>query len=196
SNFNNTHDDPINIHGTFTRVEEVIDDHTVELKYIHAQQGGFPQFYEGDKVLFYTRDTLEYLDSELEYTVKSVEGHSQDHLKEMIVTFEEEIPNHLADKIADEPKFVAENITYTPEILIKNNTFKNVFTRMILVTSRKKVVIEDNYFDAPSMPTLFFSNDSDEWYESGPIRDLEIRNNVFHVRSLGRTWWKYAPAIY
>ncbi|MDY2583306.1 MAG: hypothetical protein SOW47_09895, partial [Clostridium perfringens] len=46
------------------------------------------------------------------------------------------------------------------------------------------------------MPTMFFSNDSDEWYESGPIRDLEIRNNTFNIRTLGRTWWKYAPGIY
>ena len=194
--FNNTHDDPINIHGTFTRVEEVIDSHKLKLKYVHAQQGGFKQYYKGDKVVFYTRDTLESRDNEKEYTVKSVEGPTSDNLKEMIVEFEEEVPSFLTERIGNEPKFVAENATYTPEILIKNNEFKNVFTRMILATSRKKIVIEDNYFESPSMPTMFFSNDSDEWYESGPIRDLEIRNNTFNIRTLGRTWWKYAPGIY
>ena len=194
--FNNTHDDPINIHGTFTRVEEKLDSNTLRLKYIHNQQGGFPQYHPGDKVVFYSRDTLESSDNEKEYTVKSVEGPSKDNLKEMIVEFEEEVPDYLTEKVGNEPKFVAENATYTPEIYIKNNEFKNVFTRMILATSRKKIVIEDNYFEAPSMATLFFSNDSDEWYESGPIRDLEIRNNTFKIRSLGRTWWKYAPAIY
>ncbi|MBY0755330.1 Ig-like domain-containing protein [Clostridium sardiniense] len=194
--FNNTHDDPINIHGTFTRVEEIIGSHKLKLKYVHAQQGGFKQYYKGDKVVFYTRDTLESRDNEKEYTVKSVEGPTSDNLKEMIVEFEEEVPSFLNERIGNEPKFVAENSTYTPEILIKNNEFKNVFTRMILATSRKKVVIEDNYFESPSMPTMFFSNDSDEWYESGPIRDLEIRNNTFNIRTLGRTWWKYAPGIY
>lgn len=186
--FNNTHDDPINIHGTFTRVEEKLDSNTLRLKYIHNQQGGFPQYHPGDKVVFYSRDTLESRDEEKEYTVKSVEGPSKDNLKEMIVEFEEEVPDYLTEKVGNEPKFVAENATYTPEIYIKNNEFKNVFTRMILATSRKKIVIEDNYFEAPSMATLFFSNDSDEWYESGPIRDLEIRNNTFKIRSLGRTW--------
>ncbi|MBR5577953.1 MAG: hypothetical protein IKW28_03040, partial [Lachnospiraceae bacterium] len=34
-NFAHTHDDPINIHGTFTRVEQRIDDYTLKLKYIH-----------------------------------------------------------------------------------------------------------------------------------------------------------------
>ncbi|MBK2403510.1 pectate lyase [Erysipelothrix sp. strain 2 (EsS2-7-Brazil)] len=194
--FNNTHDDPINIHGTFTRVEKRISDTTLQLNYIHKQQGGFPQFYPGDKVIFYSRDTLESKDLETEYTVKNVQGPDASNPRTMVVEFEERIPDYVDEKIGNEPKYVAENITYTPEILIKNNDFKNVFTRMILVTSRKKVIIEDNRFDAPTMPTLFFSNDSDEWYESGPIRDLEIRNNTFKIRSLGRTWWKYAPAIY
>ncbi|MDE8256072.1 pectate lyase [Erysipelothrix rhusiopathiae] len=194
--FNNTHDDPINIHGTFTRVEKRISDTSLQLNYIHKQQGGFPQFYPGDKVVFYSRDTLESKDSEKEYTVKRVQGPNSSDPRKMVVEFEEAIPSYVDDKIGNQPKYVAENITYTPEILIKNNDFKNVFTRMILVTSRKKVIIEDNRFDAPTMPTLFFSNDSDEWYESGPIRDLEIRNNTFKIRSLGRTWWKYAPAIY
>lgn len=41
-NFANTHDDPINFHGTFTRVERRIDDHSLQLNCIHNQQGGFP----------------------------------------------------------------------------------------------------------------------------------------------------------
>lgn len=194
--FNNTHDDPINIHGTFTRVEEKINNKTLRLNYIHKQQGGFQQFYPGDKVVFYSRDTLESKDQEKEYTVKTVQGPDRTSLKTMIVEFEEDIPDYVVEKINREPKYVAENITYTPEIEIRNNHFLNVFTRHILVTSRKKVIIDGNHFEASSMPAIFFSNDSDEWYESGPIRDLEITNNVFKIRSIGRTWWKYSPAIY
>lgn len=37
--FNHAHDDPINVHGTFTRVEEKIDDYTLRLAYIQSQQG-------------------------------------------------------------------------------------------------------------------------------------------------------------
>ena len=47
-NFSNSHDDPINLHGTFTRVEQRVDAHTLQLKYIHRQQGGFPQYHVGD----------------------------------------------------------------------------------------------------------------------------------------------------
>lgn len=199
--FNNTHDDPINIHGTFVRVENIIDERTLKLRYIHEQQGGFKQFYPGDKVLFYSRKDLTSSDNETYYTVENVIGPNEDDLKSMIVCFREILPKYLEEKLYRdngkvEGKYVAENVTYTPDVLIKGNKFINVFTRSILVTSREKIVIENNLFKPSTMATLFFSNDSDNWYESGPIRDLTIRNNIFYVDSIGRTWWKYAPAIY
>jgi len=46
------------------------------------------------------------------------------------------------------------------------------------------------------MATIFLSNDSNDWYESGPIRDMTIRNNEFYIKSIGRTSWDYAPAVY
>lgn len=47
-----------------------------------------------------------------------------------------------------------------------------------------------------AMASIFLSNDSNEWYESGPIRDLTIRGNTFYVRPAGQTEWKYKPAVY
>lgn len=199
-NFANTHDDPINLHGTFTRVEERHSDgHTLTLAYIHTQQGGFPQFHVGDKVAFFTRDTLESTDNETLYTVAEVvsnPGEDDNDLRTMVIRFEEELPADLSAKIGSEPKYVAENVTYAPEVTIKNCTFQQVPTRGILCTTRNKVLIEGNTFKNMSMATIFLSNDSDEWYESGPIRDMTIRNNVFYIRSIGRTWWEYAPPIY
>lgn len=198
-NFANTHDDPINLHGTFTRVEQRIDDNTLKLKYIHNQQGGFPQFHEGDKVVFYTRDLLTSTDNETEYTVSEVvsnPGEQGNDLKTMIVKFAETLPSNLSEQISGQPRFVCENITYAPKVTIRGNTFKNVTTRGILCTTRNPVVIEDNTFLNMSMATIYLSNDSDEWYESGPIRDMTIRNNEFYIKSIGRTSWEYAPAIY
>lgn len=199
-NFSNTHDDPINLHGTFTRVEERNSDgHTLTLKYIHNQQGGFPQFHVGDKVAFFTRDTLESTDNETLYTVAEVvsnPGEDGNDLRTMVIRFEEELPADLSAKIGSEPKYVAENVTYAPEVTIKNCTFENVPTRGILCTTRNKVLIEGNTFKNMSMATIFLSNDSNDWYESGPIRDMTIRNNEFYIRSIGRTEWEYAPPIY
>ena len=92
----------------------------------------------------------------------------------MEIKFKEALPEDLADQIGWEPKYVAENVTYAPSVYIKNNTFKNVPTRGILCTTRNKVVIEGNKFLNMSMATIFLSNDSNEWYESGPIRDRRV----------------------
>ncbi len=198
-NFSHTHDDPINLHGTFTRVEQKTDDHTLTLKYIHTQQGGFPQFHEGDKVAFFTRDTLESTDNETLYTVDEVisnPGESGNDLRTMRVRFKETLPANLTDQISGQPKYVAENVTYTPKVTIRGCTFKDVPTRGILCTTRQPVLIEDNVFYNMSMATIYLSNDSDEWYESGPIRDMTIRGNTFYIKSIGRTSWEYAPAVY
>ncbi len=198
-NFSNSHDDPINIHGTFTRVEQRVDDNTLVLKYIHNQQGGFPQYHVGDKVQFFTRDTLESTDSETQYTVAEVvsdPGEDGNDLRTMKIRFEETLPANLSDMVSGQPKYVAENVTYAPAVTIRNNTFKNVPTRGILCTTRKKVVIEDNTFLNMSMATIYLSNDSDNWYESGPIRDMTIKNNTFYIKSIGDTYWDYTSAIY
>ena len=197
-NFANTHDDPLNLHGTFTRVESRNDDNTLTLKYIHAQQGGFPQYHVGDKVQFFTRDTLESTDGEAMYTVAEIvqDTDESSDQKTMIIRFEETLPENLSDRVSGQPKYVAENVTYAPAVTIRNCTFKNVATRGVLCTTRNKVLIEGTTFYNISMATIYLSNDSDEWYESGPIRDMTIRNNTFYIKDIGRTAWNTAPAIY
>ena len=199
TNFANTHDDPINIHGTFTRVESLdTANNTLTLKYIHTQQGGFPQYHVGDEVQFFTRDTLESSDNEAVYTVKNIiqDTNESSDLRTMIVEFEETLPSYLTQRIGSEPKYVAENITYAPSVTVRGCTFRNVPTRGILCTTRNKVTIENNIFYNMSMATIFLSNDSDEWYESGPIRDMTIKGNTFYIKDIGRTAWTYASAIY
>ena len=198
-NFSDTHDDPINLHGTFTRVEQRQDDHTLTLKYIHDQQGGFPQYHVGDKVAFFTRDTLESTDSETLYTVSEVvsnPGEQGNNGKTMVIRFAETLPANLSDRIGLEPKYVAENVTYAPKVTVRNCTFENMPARGILCTTRQPVLIEGNTFKKMSMATIYLSNDSNQWYESGPIRDMTIRNNEFFIDDIGRTEWEYAPAIY
>ncbi len=199
-NFAHVEDDPINMHGTFTRVEQRVNDNTLKLRYIHNQQGGFPQFHVGDQVQFFTRDTLESTDGEAQYTVAEVisnPGEDGNDLRTMVIRFEETLPANLSDTTGGQPKYVAENVTYAPSVTIKGCTFKNISTRGILCTTRNKVVIEDNIFYPTSMASIFLSNDSNDWYESGPIRDMTIRNNIFYVKDIGgKTSWTYASAIY
>lgn len=182
--FSHDQDDPINIHGSFMRVEKVIDKHTLRLIYCQNQQGGFAQFREGDKVEFYSRDTLESVNSEQLFTVKSSTHPLSDgnNFVTSIVTFCEELPECLSEKLGSEGKYVAENVTFTPDVVIRNCHFAVVPTRGILCTTRGKVLIENNTFDAMTMATIYISNDSNNWYESGPVRDVTIRGNTFYIK--------------
>ena len=211
-NFSMAHDDPINVHGTYMRVEEVIDSKTLKMKYIHSQQGGFKQFHEDDEVLFYSRTYLEAPDGQTEvqpFVVASSVGPGEVYngskldLVTEIVTFKEELPE---ETIADlrktvvknketQPLYVAENVTYTPAVTIKGNRMKSIPTRGILCTTRQEVIIEDNIFDNMAMANIFLSNDADSWYESGPIRNLTIRNNTFYIRPTGQTVDGSVPGI-
>jgi len=193
--FNHAHDDPINVHGTFTRVEKKIDDYTLLLRYIQRQQGGFPQYYLGDQVVFYLRETLTHgSDQGRTYTVTKVvnpEDIGAD-LRSMIVTFDQPIPFELLEDNGGEPLYVAENVTYTPSVHIKNNNFETISTRGILCTTNKKVIIEHNTFKHMAMDSIYLSNDSQYWYESGPICDMTIRSNKFYVINPGQAKWRNA----
>lgn len=198
-NFSDAHDDPINIHGTFTRVVKQIDEKTLVLEYVHNQQGGFPQFHIGDKVTFFSRDMLQSIENnESLYTVASTvnPGESGISDKKMIVSFKETLPQNICDNIGKQKKYVAENVTYTPDVIISGCKMKSIPTRGILCTTRGKVIIENNTFDGMTMASIYLSNDSDEWYESGPIRDMTIRQNTFYICKSSQNEWSDKGAIF
>lgn len=179
-NFANAHDDPINIHGTFTRVKKAIDNKTLILEYVHNQQQVFQQYHKGDKVIFCKRENLEAFGDEREFTVESVVNPLCDGLdrQEMKVTFTEELP----DVLLKQKAYAVENVTYTPEVYIGSCKFYSIPTRGILCTTRKKVLIENNIFDGLTMASIYLSNDCNNWYESGAIKDMTIRGNTFYVK--------------
>ncbi len=193
--FHHAHDDPINVHGTFTRVHKKINNYTIQLKYIQRQQGGFPQYYIGNEVIFYRRDTMTPgADGGRIYHVQAVTypGEGGNDLKTMTVTFDQPVPDEIYEQIDGEPAYVAENITYTPTVHIKNNHFETISTRGILCTTRRKIVIENNTFKHMAMDAIYLSNDSRDWYESGPIKEAIIRNNTFYVTKVGGANWRNA----
>jgi len=48
----------------------------------------------------------------------------------------------------------------------------------VLVTTKGKVTIEDNYFSS-QMHGILIEGDNNKWYESGAVGDVTIRNNIF-----------------
>lgn len=180
--FDNPHDDPINIHGTYVQVKDVdAEAKTVTLAYMHDETAGFPQFYPGDSLRFVDRGTM--LPAGEPYVVKDVDGptgYGQDgDLTRMTVTLDR-APSGISPDA-----FVAENLTFTPEVHVAGNSFLSVPTRGLLVTTPRRVLVERNLFDQASMASIYVSGDAKGWYESGGIEDLTIRQNVFDRPAVG-----------
>jgi hypothetical protein len=74
---------------------------------------------------------------------------------------------------------VVENITWTPQLTFRHNVVTGTNTRGLLVTTRRKVVIEENEFYRVGMHAILIADDALSWYESGAVRDVLIRGNVF-----------------
>lgn len=180
--FSNPHDDPINIHGTFNQVVERISDTKFKVRYMHSETAGFPNFFVGDEVEFMTSGNMIPVEGSVAKVI-DVQGPTGDSgasasgsgsLTDIIITLDKAMPAEISAN-----SHVVENITYTPSVVIRNNMFKQVPTRGILVTTRKKVEIKDNVFDGMGMASIYISNDAQGWYESGPVRDVTIEGNTF-----------------
>lgn len=171
--FEHPHDDGINIHGAFLRLEKLIDGHTAVFKFVHKQQGGYSAFFKGNKIKFYSRNNLSEIGDV--YTVKNAVDDIDNKL--VTVEFEEELPQ-MRTKAA-----VCENLTYNPRVTVKNCVFSAIPTRGILCTTTEKSEICGNKFENLKMPDIYISCDCRDWYESGPCKDMKIYNNEFSQKN-------------
>ena len=169
SYFSGAQDDPINIHGTHLAVKEFLAPNKVVVRYMHHQTYGFQSFFSGNELEFIDSHSLLPLAS---FTVKNAEMRSE---REIIITLNKSVPF----MIRDNPNLVVENVTYTPEVIVRNNYFSRIPTRGLLVTTRRKVLIESNTFFRMQMSGIFIADDARSWFESGMVRDVTIRNNNF-----------------
>jgi len=165
--FRGAHDDAINIHGTYLQVVEKISDRQLKVRFMHKQTYGFMAFNPGDTIDFVNRESYK------SYGLNKVKDAVLLNPKEMILTLEESAPPEL--QIED----VIENVTWTPEVEIRGCSVSRIPTRGFLLSTRRRVVVEDNEFLATHMSAILMANDATKWYESGYVRDMTIRNNKF-----------------
>lgn len=169
SHFSGAHDDPINIHGTHLAVTEFLAPNQIVVKYMHHQTYGFQSFLPGNTIEFIDPHTLLSLSSA---KVKKAEMKNE---REITITLDKPVTS----KVKETEGLVIENVTYTPEVEIRGNYFSRIPTRGILVSTRRKVIIEDNTFFRMQMSGILIADDARSWFESGMARDVTIRNNDF-----------------
>lgn len=162
-----SHDDPINVHGTHLKISEITADKKIKVQFMHHQTYGFEAFFAGDSISFVSPQTLKPI---ILGKLKSAKLIGK---KEMELVLDGQISDKV--NVGD----VIENITWTPEVTIRNSRFERTNTRGLLITTRRKVLIENNIFYRTGMHAILIANDASSWFESGPVKDVTIRNNTF-----------------
>lgn len=165
--FSGAHDDAINIHGTYLQMAERLSDHQIRVCFMHPQTFGFMAFNPGDEIEFLHSNSMATYGSN-----RIAEARMEDP-KTLLLTLEQPVPEKTA--IND----VIENVTWTPEAEIRDCKVMHIPTRGFLITTRRKVLVENNDFIATNMSAIQVDSDARSWFESGCVRDMTIRGNRF-----------------
>ncbi len=162
-------DDAVNVHGTHLQIVERVSENSLNVRFMHPQTYGFKPFFVGDKIEFIRSKNL------LPYGKNRVKSVRKLNEKEFQISLQNPLPNNI------EENDVIENISWTANVSISGTIVKHIPTRGFLLSTRGKVVIENNSFLKTIMSGILIANDANYWFESGYVRNVEIKNNNFKL---------------
>ncbi len=162
--FEGQFDDALNIHGIYARVESV-SGHEMLVREVHGQAKGIKVFREGDRIQAVNFNSL------IPYTEKTIEKAEYvngDIIRLSLLESAEDV------KIGDN----IESLDRSADLIFRNNIVRDNRARGMLIATRGRVLIEDNFFHTSGSAILFEAN-GDYWYESGGTLDVTVKNNTF-----------------
>lgn len=168
-------DDAINVHGVYLKVVGRPGSRQVEAAYSHSETSGFQWGVPGDTVQFNRADTMEIYDGTYTITeITPVDAPTPFGASRFLITVDRDLPEYINGENCG-----IENVSETPSVVYRNNVIRNNRARGGLFSSSKPILIEGNRFDHVSGTALLFCGDCSGWYESGPCREVVVRNNQF-----------------
>ena len=157
-------DDAVNIHGIYTRIISK-KDNEIFVKEMHGEARGIRIYKVGDKISAVNRKSL------IPYTEKTIVDvvYLNDDLIKLTLreTAEDVIPGDALENVSD-----------IADLVFRNNIVRNNRARGMLIANRGESLVENNYFHT-SGTAIKFESDGENWYESGPVGNVVIRNNTF-----------------
>jgi hypothetical protein len=159
-------DDPINVHGTSVRIIERRDANTLKCSFMHAQSIGMDFAFKGDRISFIENETMVSLGTTTVKAIKHLDA------REFLITLEDKVPVDIQEGDA------LENLTWAPDLTIRNCHFGSCRARGLLISTPGKVLVENNLFES-SGSAILIAGDANGWYESGAVKDVMIRKNTF-----------------
>lgn len=181
STFAGLMDDPINVHGTSVRIIEKKSNIRLLCRFIHKQSVGLAWGRP--------RETVGFIENDSMYTVGTgtIAAFKVLNTTDFEVSFKEPIP------AAIDAGDALENLTWVPDVLLRNNYFCSCRARGVLISTPGKVVIENNVFES-SGSAILIAGDANQWYESGAVRDVLIKGNTFNAPCLTNVY-QFCEAI-
>jgi hypothetical protein len=173
-------DDPVNVHGTTVRIRAV-SGRAVRARFMHSQSMGMAFAGAGDRVAFIRDRTMETLGECVVSGSRAVDQR----------TFELVIDGPIPSGIG--PGDALENLTWSPDVEIRDCDFRHCRARGLLVSTPGKVVIQGNRFES-SGSAILIAGDANHWFESGAVRDVRILDNVFTEHCLTNRY-QYCEAV-
>ncbi len=162
--FDGAGDDLLNVHGIHFLIKEK-KGNELKVSFMHSQTHGFNPLRVGD--------TLASIDTEslLEKGQSEIVASKLINEKEILVTLKNAENFNKGD--------VVEDVSACPDMTFENNNSTRIITRGLLITTRGKVIVENNHFKSTTMSGILLSDDAKNWYESGMCTDVTIRDNTF-----------------
>ena len=170
--FENMLDDGTNVHGVYAEVGDVIDAHTLGMTLGHSQHQGFDFAQPGERIAIVDRTSLRRYDT---LTVRDVRKVNDYYFE---LTFTEDITGRILCPS------VAENLSCQPDLIMKGCEVRQNRARGILVSTAGKALVEGNRFVRCTYAGIQTAGDANYWFESGPVTDFTIRNNLFEDQGL------------
>lgn len=157
-------DDALNIHGMYTRILGKGDD-WILIHQVHHESHGIPIYEPGHRLNILAPDTL------LPYSAKTLKAVEPLNDECAMLYLEESAADI---RVGDD----VENASLVANLTFRNNIVRDNPARGMLVGAQGKVVIENCLFHTTAT-AIKFESDGQFWFESGGVRDVTIRNNVF-----------------
>ena len=160
-------DDHMNVHGTHLRIVEKNEkERSLLVRFMHDETWGLQAFETGDDLEFIRWDTL------IPYSTNRVARYERVSDTDVRLYLEAPLPE------MEVGKDVVENVTWTPNLYVRDCDFWQNTCRGILCTTRGEVIIENNRFYHLRGPALVVEDDCNFWFESGYTRHIVFRNNT------------------
>ena len=164
-------DDPVNVHGTSVRIIGKPAPDRLVCRFMHPMSVGMLWGHPGDTVGFILARRMITTGTGIVKSWKALD------VTDFEITFREPVPAGIREGDA------LENLTWAPAVHIRGSLFGSCRARGVLISTPKQSVIEDCLFRS-SGAAILVAGDANQWYESGAVQDLLIRNNVFESSCL------------